>query len=132
MKNTIKIVVSTVLILVTLLVGCQKFERAQIEITNCHADGKVMTGSARITDDGGCPYFIEQGYCYSLFDTVSAAEVYTTMVPVIYSTDATEFSWQSILPLADTVYYVRAYVKTNAGIAYSSVQSVNTTTNTFK
>jgi len=122
-----------VILLAVALVGCQKFEPVKCEITSCVSDGMNMTGSARITDDGGTSHFAEQGFCYSLYDTLSATQVYTTMVPVVYSTDSLEFSWSYKLPMADTVYYVCAYVKNNAGIAYSETKQISTSTkNTSK
>lgn len=130
MKKAYKCAALLALILITTFVGCQKFEPATVEITSCSADGKTMFGSARVTEDGGCTYFIEQGYCYSLLDTVSATEIYTTMVPVAYSTKEPTFTWKEELPMADTVYYVKAYVKTNAGIAYSKTHTVSTLINT--
>lgn len=129
MKKTHKQIALLTLILITAFVGCTKFEPAKVEITSCTADGKTMMGAASITDNGGCSYFIEQGYCYSLFDTVAATDVYTTMVPVSYSTDSLMFSWTGELPLEDTTYYVKAYVKTNAGISYSKTHTVNTIIN---
>ncbi|MCQ2284853.1 MAG: hypothetical protein MJZ57_08130 [Bacteroidales bacterium] len=132
MKKTLNYCASIVLLLVVVLTGCQKFDPATVEITSCITDGRTMYGTARITDNGGCSYFIEQGYCYSLFDTVSATEIYTTMVPVNYSTDSLTFSWTEELPMADTIYYVKAYVKTNAGIAYSKTERVSTLINTSK
>lgn len=118
-----------VILLVVALIGCQKFEPVTCEITSCVSDGTDMTGSARITDDGGTSHFAEQGFCYSLYDTLSATDVYTTMVPVVYSTDSLAFSWSYNLPIADTVYYVCAYVKNNAGIAYSKSKKISTSTN---
>lgn len=110
----------------SLFVTCQRFEPATIEISSVFADGKLMSGTATILDNGGCDYFVEQGYCYSLFDTLSATETYTTMVPVAYNSKEYSFSWSRELPLADTTYYVCAYVKTNAGIAYSKKKSIVT------
>lgn len=130
MKKRLQHAILVTVAILTTMVGCTKFEPATVTITSCGADGKTMFGSARITDNGGCSYFIEQGFCYSLLDTVSVSEIYTTTVPVAYSTDSLGFAWTAELPLADTTYYVRAYVKTNAGIAYSKLESVSTLINT--
>lgn len=126
MKHYKLFVLALVLVASSLFVTCQRFEPATIEISSVFADGKLMSGNATIIDDGGCDYFVEQGYCYSLFDTLSATETYTTMVPVAYNSKEYTFSWSRELPLADTTYYVCAYVKTNAGIAYSEKKSINT------
>ncbi|MCR4965670.1 MAG: hypothetical protein K6A41_08460 [Bacteroidales bacterium] len=109
--------------------GCQKFQPATVELKECIADGKTMTGTAVITDNGGCTYFIEQGFCFSIFDTLSVSDVYTTTEVVNKSTFDEQFEWTFDLPMTDTVYYVCAYVKTNAGISYSKTEAVSTAVN---
>ena len=126
MKKYTLIIFTLAFVSSVFFVTCQRFEPATIEISSIYADGRVMSGTAKITDDGGCDYYVEQGYCYSLFDTLSATETYTTMVPVAYNSTESEFSWSRELPISDTTYYVCAYVKTNAGIAYSKPKSINT------
>lgn len=126
MKRYRLFVLALVLVASSFFVTCQRFEPATIEISSIYADGKLMSGNATILDDGGCDYFVEQGYCYSLFDTLSATETYTTMVPVAYNSKEYSFNWSRELPIADTTYYVCAYVKTNAGIAYSEKKSIIT------
>lgn len=111
------------------IAGCQKFQLATVELKDCSANGKTMTGTAVITDNGGCTYFIEQGFCYSIFDKVSASDVYTTVVTLNRATYDEQFEWSYDLPMVDTVYYVCAYVKTNAGISYSETTPVSTLIN---
>jgi len=127
MKHRTLFIIALALVSAAIFATCQRFEPATIEISSLSADGKLMTGTAKITDNGGCDYFVEQGYCYSIFDTLSASETYTTMVPVAYNSTEYSFNWSRELPLSDTTYYVCAYVKTNAGIAYSKKKTINTT-----
>lgn len=117
--------------------GCARFEPATCEITSCTTEGKMLTATAVVTDDGGAGYFAEQGFCYSKYDTLSATDIYTTTVPLHYSTDSLTFSWVYEMPKADTIYFIRAYVKNNAGTAYSNIEKISTgtpdtNTNTLK
>jgi len=56
-------------------------------------------------------------------------QVYTTVVTLNNSCYDEQFEWTYDLPMVDTVYYVCAYVKTNAGISYSEIDSVSTIIN---
>lgn len=116
----------TVVLLAVLFAGCQKMEPVTCEIKSAVTEGTLLTATAVITEDGGTSYFAEQGFAYSFYDTLSATDVYTTMVPLAYSTDLPAFSWSYRLPMADTVYYIAAYVKNNGGIAFSKPKKVST------
>ncbi|MBO7445453.1 MAG: hypothetical protein IKR77_04290 [Bacteroidales bacterium] len=126
MKKIIALCLAVTLFCMT---GCQKFKPATVELKACSANGKTLTGTAVITDNGGCTYFIEQGFCFSLFKKLSASDVYTTVVTLNNSCYDEQFEWTYDLPMVDTVYYVCAYVKTNAGISYSEIDSVSTIIN---
>ncbi len=129
MKKIKFIVALCLAVMILAMTGCQKFRPATVELKSCTANGKTLTGSAVITDNGGCTYFIEQGFCFSILDTLSLSEVYTTAVVVNKSCYEEEFEWTHELPMADTTYYVCAYVKTNAGVSYSEKQAVSTVIN---
>lgn len=130
MKKTVKI--SAVLLLLTTIffASCSKFEPATVEITSITNTGKNVECTATIKDIGGCTHITEEGFCYSIFDTVLITETYTTTIPVAYNLSADEdslkFSLKETLPMADTVYYIRAYVKNNAGLSYSEPVKVRT------
>jgi hypothetical protein len=129
MKKVKNIFMLCLAIITITMAGCQKFQPATVVLKSCTADGKTMTGSAEVTDNGGCTYFIEQGFCFSIFDKLSASDVYTTVEIINKSTYDEQFEWTYDLPMVDTVYYVCAYVKTNAGISYSETIPVSTSTN---
>lgn len=117
------------LLLAVIFASCSKFEPATVEITSISNTGKNLECTATILDMGGCTHITEEGFCYSIFDTVAITEMYTTTIPVAYNlsvSDSLVFHLKEILPMADTAYYVRAYVKNNAGLAYSKVVKVTT------
>ncbi|MCQ2292036.1 MAG: hypothetical protein MJZ39_02605 [Bacteroidales bacterium] len=129
MKKTTKISAALLLFITILFAGCSKFEPATVEITSISNTGKNLECTATITDLGGCTHIIEEGFCYSIFEDVLIPEMYTTTIPVAYNLsagDSLKFSLKETLPMADTVYYVRAYVKNNAGLSYSDIVKVNT------
>lgn len=109
-----------------LLVGCTKYGTAVSTISNYTYDNKQLNVSALITDDGGCDYYMEQGFCYSLFLPPNMNDIYTTQVKVCNNSEVDTFSASFTLPLVDTAYYVCAYVKNSAGLSYSKVVRVST------
>ena len=111
---------------VTLLAGCTKYGTAVSVITNTNYENKLLTVSALITDDGGCDYYVEQGFCYSLFTPPNLNDIYTTQVEVARNSEIDTFSATFTLPMVDTAYYVCAYVKNSAGLSYSPVVRVPT------
>lgn len=118
----------TIFILSLILVqSCQKFEPAtcvlNIETPN---DSVSIKCSADITDNGGCIYFIEQGYCLSFYHTPSTTDKNSTIEKINTGVRDNTFSWDLELTEADTTYYIRAFVKTNAGTGYSNIISVRT------
>ena len=95
-------------------------------ITSADYENKQLTVSALITDDGGCDYYVEQGFCYSMFCPLSLNDIYTTQVEVARHSEVDIFSATFTLPMVDTAYYVCAYVKNSAGLSYSPVVKVST------
>ena len=106
---------------VALLSGCTKFGTAVSEITATEYENKMLTVTAMVTDNGGCDYYMEQGFCDSLFCPPNLNDIYTTEVNVGHTipADSTVFSATFTLPMVDTAYYVCAYVKNSAGLSYS-------------
>lgn len=111
---------------VMLLAGCTKFGTAVSVITDTNYENKQLTVSALITDDGGCDYYMEQGFCYSMFCPPSLTDIYTTQVEVARHSEVDTFSATFTLPMVDTAYYVCAYVKNSAGLSYSPAVKVST------
>jgi len=111
---------------VTLFAGCTKFGTAVSEITDTKYENKQLTVTALITDDGGCKYYREQGFCYSLFCPPNLNDIYTTGVCVNHNSDSASFTATFTLPMVDTAYYVCAYVKNSAGLSYSPAVKVPT------
>ena len=109
-----------------LFVGCTKFGTAVSTITSTEYENKQLKVSAMITDNGGCDYYMEQGFCYSLFCPPDLNDIYTTQVKVSNNSKVDTFSATFTLPLVDTAYYVCAYVKNSAGLSMSSVVKVPT------
>ena len=111
-----------------LLFGCTRYGTAVSTITSTEYENKQLTVTALVTDNGGCDYYMEQGFCYSLFTPPDMNDIYTTQVKVCNYSEVDTFSATFTLPLVDTAYYVRAYVKNSAGLSYSPVVKVSTET----
>jgi hypothetical protein len=110
----------------TLLAGCTKFGTAVSTITSTEYENKQLTVNANVVDNGGCDYYMEQGFCYSLFCPPNLQDIYTTQVKVCNYSKVDTFSATFTLPLVDTAYYVCAYVKNSAGLSYSEAVKVPT------
>ena len=67
---------------VTLLTGCTKFGTAVSEISTYNYKNKQLTINAVITDNGGCDYYMEQGFCYRLDTFPNLNDVFSTQVIV--------------------------------------------------
>lgn len=112
---------------IILLAGCTKYGTAVSSINSYSYANKQLTVNAIVTDNGGCDYYMEQGFCYSLFSPPSINDVTSsTQVMVNQHSEVDNFSAVINLPLMDTVYYVCAYVKNSAGLSYSDVVRVST------
>ena len=109
-----------------LLAGCTKFGTAVSTITDTDYKNKQLTVTALVTDNGGCDYYMEQGFCYSLFCPLSLTDIYTTQVKVNGYSEVDTFSATFTLPMVDTAYYVCAYVKNSAGLSYSPAVRIST------
>ena len=109
-----------------LLTGCVKFGTAVSEISSYSYKDRQLTVNALVTDNGGCDYYMEQGFCYRLDTFPSLNDVFSTQVKVNTRSEADTFSATFTLPLVDTTYYVCAYVKNSAGLSYSNVKKIST------
>lgn len=116
------------LTILLLLSGCSKFGTAVSEITSAEYERGTAHVEATINDDGGCKYYIERGFCYSLFKEPSLTDVFSTtkIVDKDAPSDSLTFSADLPLPLADSAYYIRAFVKNSAGLSYSNQVRVST------
>lgn len=126
-SKTMKKLTILFLLIACAIVGCRDFYPAQMALTvdyNAETKGAICT--SQITDDGGCPFFTEQGICYGFYPEPSLIDGYSDIDVINKLTEELEFSTLIDLPLADTIYYVRTYVKTNAGIGYSDIVEVST------
>ena len=126
---------------IVMLTGCNKFGTAEVSIiekdtTNpfYNRDTKELTVTAIISDDGGCSYYREQGFCYrldtfnlpNLNDVNSHIEIVPdnnnplTLTDTFMKTFMLKGKGDTIISV-DTVYSVCAYVKNSAGVSYSNV-----------
>jgi hypothetical protein len=110
-----------------LLAGCEKFEPAQLHMTALYdPSDKTVTCSVTITDNGGCTNFTEQGGMFSLGENPSHLDQYST-IEVMYKNSAEhKYIYKTRLSQDDVTYFVRAYVKTNAGTGYSNIIAIKT------
>lgn len=110
-----------------ILVGCRDFYPAQMKLSvDFNHENSMATAVGEIVDDGGCSFFTEQGICYGFYPEPSHIDGYSQIKIVEEQTEETQFSIQIPLPIKDTIYFMRAYVKTNAGIGYSEIVEVST------
>ncbi len=108
------------------LTGCTKFGTAVSEINTYNYKDKQLAVTAIITDNGGCDYYMEQGFCFRQDTFPNLNDVFTTQVIVNTHSEADTFTAKFSLPIEDTTYYVCAYVKNSAGLSYSNVKKVST------
>lgn len=112
------------------LSGCAKFEPAIIDlsVTPMPVSSETMWLDCKgtVTDNGGCKYFNEMGFLFSFTpDPVYKAEdVYTVAVEENIETPTFDLTYTNVM--IDTVYFVRAYVCTNAGTGYSETKTIST------
>ena len=112
------------------LSSCAKFEPATIDlgVTPVPAgEGALwLNCQGTVTNNGGCKYFNEMGFLFSLTpDPMYKAEDVVT-VAVEENIESTTFDLVYTDVKIDTVYFVRAYVCTNAGTGYSESKMVST------
>lgn len=111
--------------------GCSKFEPAIVDLSVTpvvYPGTCILDCKGTVTDNGGCKFFNEMGFLYSLSpDPTYKGEEVTTIVAE-EDIESTTFDMTYNAPVLDTVYYVRAYVCTNAGTGYSETKIVSTYT----
>jgi hypothetical protein len=114
-------------VIAVLFVGCEKFEPAQLHMKAVYdpAD-QTVSCTVTITDNGGCTNFSEQGGIFSLNEKPSHLDQYSTVEIIETNSTAMVYEYKTRLPQANVTYYVRAFVKTNAGTGYSNIISINT------
>ncbi|MBP5557312.1 MAG: hypothetical protein J6X65_06410 [Bacteroidales bacterium] len=117
-------------ILLVLISGCTKFEPATVDasVTPISYPGTcIMDCKGTITENGGCKYFNEVGFLFSLTpEPTYKAEGVTTIAMEEHDGKSTTFNITYNGAMLDTVYYVRAYVCTNAGTGYSEAKIIPT------
>ncbi len=114
-------------LIAVLFVGCEKFEPPILTLkANYDPFFKTVSCTVTIVDNGGCTNFTEQGGIFSLNSTPSHLDQYS--VVEVFERNSTEmvYKYETSLPLEDVTYYIRAYVKTNAGTGYSNIIAIST------
>lgn len=121
-----KILVLLAFLSVTLF-GCAKFEPPILKMkANYDPSNQTVTCTVTITDNGGCTNFSEQGGIYSLSSNPSHLDQYSTIEVVEKNATTMIYEYKTRLPQVDVTYYVRAFVKTNAGTGYSNIIAIET------
>ena len=128
MKKYFSILILSVVALC--LNGCAKFEPATVDlsVTPMPVNNETVWFDCKgtVTHNGGCKYFNEMGFLFSFTDEpmYKADDVITVAVEENIETTTFDYTYTSIM--TDTVYFVRAYVCTNAGTGYSETKTVST------
>ena len=121
-----KILVLLAFMAVTLF-GCAKFGPPILKMTaNYDPSNQTVTCKVTITDNGGCTNFSEQGGIYSLNSTPSHLDQYSVIEVVERNSTSMIYEYKTRLPQVNVTYFIRAYVKTNAGTGYSNIIAVET------
>lgn len=120
--------ISLLIVLLSLILfGCEKFVPAELHMTALYDPiTQIVTCKVTITDNGGCTNFTEQGGIFSLNETPSHLDQYSTVEIVEKNSKEMTFVYETRLPQLDVTYYLRAYVKTNAGTGYSNIIAIET------
>lgn len=116
-------------LLLILGAGCSKFEPATVDLSVTPIsleNSYILDCKGAVTNNGGCKYFNEMGFLFSLTPEPTYKGQDVTTLVAEEDIEETKFDMTYQAPLLDTVYYVRAYVCTNAGTGYSDVQIVST------
>lgn len=110
-----------------ILAGCAKFEPAQLNMTAIYdPSDRTVTCTVTITDNGGCTNFTEQGGIYSLGENPSHLDQYSTIEVMEKNVSELIYTYKTRLPLLNEKYFIRGYVKTNAGTGYSNIIAIDT------
>lgn len=128
MKKYFSILIMSVVVLC--LSGCAKFEPATVDLTVTPlpvGDETIWIDcKGNVSHNGGCKYFNEMGFLFSFTDEPMYKGDEVITVPVEENIETTTFNYTHTSVLTDTVYFVRAYVCTNAGTGYSETKTVST------
>lgn len=128
MKKYFSILILSVVVLC--LSGCAKFEPATISLSvtpmPVNSETIWLDCKGTVTNNGGCKYFNEMGFLFSFTDEPMYKAENVMTVPVEENIETTTFDYTHTSVMKDTVYFVRAYVCTNAGTGYSETQTVST------
>ena len=120
----------TMIVVVLCLSGCTKFEPATVDLNVSPlpvGDGTVWFDcKGEVTNNGGCKYFNEMGFLFSLSPDPTYKADDVTTIAVEKNIETTTFNHTYTSVMTDTVYFVRAYVCTNAGTGYSETKNVST------
>lgn len=118
------------IVFITALLGfasCRRFDPPQCDLkATAFRPDTLFIFNAVVTDDGGMPYLADKGYCMSFSSEPSFSDPLTGITSISRSNEELAFSWEMEFPMRDTIYYIRAYAKNNAGIGYSNVIRVST------
>lgn len=110
-----------------LLAGCAKFEPAQLHMTALYdPTDKTVTCTVTITHNGGCTNFSEQGGIFSLSETPSHLDQYSTVEVMNRNSEELVYTYKTRLSQTGVTYFVRGYVKTNGGTGYSNIIAIDT------
>lgn len=118
------------LVVLSTFISCRRFDPPISELRSIPAEDSLFTHFyVIITDGGGYDIFNEKGYCYAFHENPNVLDIKnSTIVPLTSPYKDWFFDWEMNFPTPDTTYYLRAYVKNNAGIGYSNMLTIDTRT----
>lgn len=110
--------------------ACERFDPPEIKLQTVNHGDTLHSFYGAIIDGGGSENFNLKGCVYGLMNEPTLLKEDCKFFEVDGYQKRWFFQWEmrtrDYFSVPDTVYYVRAYVKTNAGIGYSNPVRVET------
>jgi len=118
------------LLIFPLFSSCQRFYPPEIKLQMINQGDTLHAFYAIIIDGGGSERFNEKGCIYGFKTENTIIDGVSNIFKVESSEKEWFFDWSMSATehfyVLDTIYYVRAWVKTNAGIGYSNPVRIET------
>ena len=110
--------------------SCERFDPPEIKLQMTNEKDSLYTFYAIIINGGGKESFRSKGCVYGLINEPTLIKKECNSFEIESPQENWFFEWSMLaedcFPIPDTTYYVKGFVKTNAGIGYSNFVRVET------
>jgi hypothetical protein len=111
--------------------NCQRFDPPEIKLQMTNQGDSLYSFYGIIIDGGGTEYFNSKGYVYGFSKDPSHIDRESESFEIPSEETDWFLNWSMSstkhFPIPDTTYYVRGWVRTNAGTGYSNAVRIETT-----